>query len=85
MKTTFIVVAILATVLSGCADPNLVYWTKTGPNRNFNDFNQVRYKCLKDSQVTVQHASQGRYDSYPQTNDNLFTACMNANDWFVRS
>ena len=72
-------------LLSACAANNNV-WVKPGAASG--EFAQTKYACMQQSQHRVSTAYVNEYggssDSRVTTNNPLFSACMNAQGWYLQ-
>jgi hypothetical protein len=77
-----ILVAVISLGLTSCVQ-NQAFWDKAGSEPN--EFNNVKYSCLQQSQQNASSAYVGKYGGVATsgaiTNQNLFAACMNAQGW----
>jgi hypothetical protein len=65
-----------------CRPPLPMVWSK--PRASQAEFAQSRYRCLQESQQSTTTAVAGVGGvSTVVTNDQLFTACMNARGWVL--
>ena len=73
---------LVTCIVSSCA-PKM--WKKPGASQA--EFSKTRFDCLTSSQQpyasSAFDASGGNAESKLVTNNNLFTACMNSNGWFL--
>ena len=71
--------------MSGCAQQPV--WVKPGASQN--DFSVDRYACLQEAQQRVGAARVNPYSGAAvntvQTNQMLFTSCMNARGWYLQT
>ena len=95
MNRKHILISLASLTFFGCAPQML--WVK--PNANQNEFAQVRYECLQNSQqnrsvaqynnvggyVSGASNSQGYAVSGVVTNEQLFAACMNSKGWYLEA
>ena len=83
-----IVVASSIILLSACANNKI--WVKPGASQT--EFAHDKYACMQQSQHRVSTANvtadvnqfRGSSDSRVTTNEDLFSACMNAQGWYVQ-
>jgi len=71
------ILGVAALILSGCsgyAQPHEQHWVSTGGNGN--DFNNVKYQCLKESAIPPTYNPATYHTT--TTNNELFMACMGA-------
>lgn len=91
MKSNLII-TIIVFVVSGCVNvprsnnnPPQFVWQKSGATTE--EFNKIKYICLQESQQRKEDAYIGAYggssSSQVITNPTLFSACMNAQGWYL--
>ena len=94
MKLNKFLILIIILIIQGCA-PNLV-WMK--PNGTQQEFSKTKYDCLQKSQqpyssysasnvggiVSSSSTSSSSASSGLITNDQLYSACMNSNGWYLQ-
>jgi len=72
-------------ILSGCATTTPMVWYKSGASQE--EYSRDRYNCLREAQQPVTGSYVNRYagESSGQiiTNNQLYSACMNAKGWFL--
>lgn len=82
MRTLFIILGV-ALIAVGCAKPN---WNKPGASQD--EFGRDRYACLQSSQQRVGAATVNKFGATAtdemQTNNTLFSSCMNARGWHLQ-